>query len=492
MKYMNETLGNKKLKPVTLVVLGPHRSGTSALTGVLGQLGANLPKHLMPANDGNSSGYFESSRVKSFNDRLLSDLGSSWDDISALDLDIFSDQVRESFLDEAVEILKTEFIDARIPVLKDPRICRLVDFWREAIDRFGYRPIYIHTHRNPLETACSLAARHPISVEMGALIWLRHVLDAEAATRNEPRAFTNYQALLKNWRAQVSMIEAATGFGFHRKTPPIQQEIDTFLSKNLRHQTHQLEDMRRSAQVADLVSKAFEIFEGWKDGISNPADYPRLDMLRTRLDGSVGAIAPFVQMLKRDNTTRQTLEARFAKLEKGTVEIEAERSRLTAELDRLREDGVRRDANYIAQLSNLEGELRQHRLEAKQWFDTNCQLKNKIEGLQTENLLLVEKAEAERPHFENEIRSRDDAVGALKESLEERFREIARISERMLKISQQAEQRRAENLLLKKSLDSLRQEARNSNKRVDELLSSTSWRITGPFRRLVSLIRRWG
>ena len=86
-------------------------------------------------------------------------------------------------------------------------------------------------------------------------------LDAEAATRNAPRAFTNYRALLENWRAQIAKIEAATGFVLHRKTPAVQQTIDAFLTEGLRHQTRKPEDVQRSPQVANIVRETFEIFE---------------------------------------------------------------------------------------------------------------------------------------------------------------------------------------------------------------------------------------
>lgn len=630
-RYMNEKLENMKSKPVILVVLGPHRSGTSALTGVLSHLGANLPKHLMPANEGNSLGYFESSRVKTFNDGLLSKMGSSWSDISRLDLTSVHEQERENLLDQAVEILKAEFNDARTPILKDPRICRLVDFWRMAFDRLYYRPIYIHTHRNPLEAARSLAARHPISVEMGLLIWLRHVLDAEAATRSEPRAFTNYLALLENWRAQMSKIELATGFSFHLNTPTIQQEIDAFLNKGLRHQTHRFDDVLQSAQVADLVREAFEIFERWTKGEENPADYQSLDKLQANLTSAIGVISSFVQVLEGSDAQRKSLEAKYAQaecersrlvaeldrlredgasraadsmakrsefngelrqcslaaeqlshtnhqftrrveaaeaenlrlakesdaeqrnfeneirsrddaiqslkanveecfretahfsefileldqkfgkertqrveLEKKYAQVEVERSRLAAELDRLREDGASRAADYMAKRSEFDRELRQRNLEVQHMLDTNQQLMSRVESLKAENLRLTEESDAEQQRFENEIRSRDDAVQALEANVGERFREIARISENMLETSRKLEtelvrrveleekyaQVEVERSRLAVELDRTHKEVEDMRVRVNALLASTSWRITGPLRRLVSLIRR--
>jgi len=46
-----------------VVVLGMHRSGTSALAGVLARLGCDLPQTLMPTNDFNAKGYYESLRL---------------------------------------------------------------------------------------------------------------------------------------------------------------------------------------------------------------------------------------------------------------------------------------------------------------------------------------------------------------------------------------------------------------------------------------------
>jgi hypothetical protein len=48
-----------------LVVLGMHRSGTSALTGMLHHLGVALGEHLMPASADNPRGYWEHSDVVS-------------------------------------------------------------------------------------------------------------------------------------------------------------------------------------------------------------------------------------------------------------------------------------------------------------------------------------------------------------------------------------------------------------------------------------------
>ena len=64
---------------VAALVLGAHRSGTSVTAGILAHLGFALPRTLMPADSWNAEGYFESSRLHLFHDRLLHAAGTSWD-----------------------------------------------------------------------------------------------------------------------------------------------------------------------------------------------------------------------------------------------------------------------------------------------------------------------------------------------------------------------------------------------------------------------------
>src|ERR1700677_613707 len=67
-----------------LVVLGMHRSGTSALTGMLHHLGVVLGEHLMPATADNPRGYWEHADIVKAHERLMAALGWGWDDIRSL------------------------------------------------------------------------------------------------------------------------------------------------------------------------------------------------------------------------------------------------------------------------------------------------------------------------------------------------------------------------------------------------------------------------
>ena len=67
-----------------LIVLGMHRSGTSALAGSLRFLGVNLGEYLLEPNQSNIVGYFEHQSIYQIHEKLLQELNSSWDDVRNL------------------------------------------------------------------------------------------------------------------------------------------------------------------------------------------------------------------------------------------------------------------------------------------------------------------------------------------------------------------------------------------------------------------------
>src|SRR5437763_8180680 len=153
-----------------------HRTGTSAITRVLALLGIDLPRHLVPGvpND-NDLGFWESVLVGEAHDRFLASIGSAWDDVSPIPKSVFASAKADRFVGELDEILRAEYGDSSLFVVKDPRMCRCLPLWIAALDRFGARPSFVITTRNPLEVAGSLKARDGFSGTKSCLLSLRHL-----------------------------------------------------------------------------------------------------------------------------------------------------------------------------------------------------------------------------------------------------------------------------------------------------------------------------
>ena len=175
---------------------------------MLARLGFALPRTLMPADSWNAEGYFESSTLHLFHDRLLRAAGTSWDAYTRVDPEWLASDEARAMREECRELLRSEFGDAPRFVLKDPRICRIVPFWLQIFREEGIQAKAVLVVRPPFDVARSLRARDGLRLALGVLIWLRHVLDAEAGTRSIPRAWTAYGDILRDWREAAQRIGA--------------------------------------------------------------------------------------------------------------------------------------------------------------------------------------------------------------------------------------------------------------------------------------------
>ena len=262
-----------------LLVLGMHRSGTSALSGVLSHLGYTIPSTMMPAESDNPKGFFESRRIGNLNNEILRACGSSWHDWRPLALPIPESTTGAEFRDRAATLIAEEFADADHIVLKDPRISRVLPIWSDALARQHYRLHLVITYRNPFEVARSLLDRNGFPLSYSLLLCLRYMLDAERATRGGLRAFTSYDRVLTDWRGAVREFGNQHGLAFPRSIEAAGPEVDDFLSTDLRHHAAARSDDRIHPILSDLVRQVSDILERWATGGEDSRDYEALDRL---------------------------------------------------------------------------------------------------------------------------------------------------------------------------------------------------------------------
>jgi glycosyltransferase involved in cell wall biosynthesis len=218
-----------------LLVLGMHRSGTSALTRVLNLLGAALPRQLLPAASDNPSGFWEGYRFVLSHDEALARAGLRWFDPGPLRPAYFASAAADAAVEDLARLVADDFGDAGLFAVKDPRICRLVPLWRRVLDRVGSPISPILAIRDPRDVAESMLARNRLPLETGHMLWLRHVLEAEAATRDLPRTIVGYDDLLADWRQLVERLATAHPIQWPERNPASEAAIDRFLSPTLRH-----------------------------------------------------------------------------------------------------------------------------------------------------------------------------------------------------------------------------------------------------------------
>ncbi len=233
---------------VALLVMGVGRSGTSALTRVLNLLGAALPAKTLAANSGNELGHWEPSSILALNEEILSVHGSDWHDPRSFPKEWFVSSEAEVFTDRAKTIIEDEYYCAPLIVIKEPRICRLAPIYLAALDRAGYASRIVIPLRHPSEVAGSLKRRDGTDELTSELIWIRHMLEMEAASRHYPRVWTTYEQLLEDWRLVQERIASALNVTWPNQAKAVAPEIDAFLAPALRHF-----DVRRSRRLGNSV-----------------------------------------------------------------------------------------------------------------------------------------------------------------------------------------------------------------------------------------------
>ena len=303
---------------VAILVAGMHRSGTSALSRMLASLGCDLPKTLLEPNEYNVTGYWESKKITSLNDELLESAGSSWDDWEPFNADWYASPLRDDFSGRAQSLLESEFGDSRLLVLKDPRVCRLLPFWLDALTEFGVSVRVALPIRNPLEVAASLEKRDAIHRSVGLLIWLRHVLEAEAGSREFPRTLVRFEDLLRDWHGLAESMGRDMQVSWPRRSTAVDFEIDGQLEPSNRHQVAEDADIFASPEVSRWVSGTFEIVDRWIGGGEQERDRGVLDGMRSALNdaGSVFAKPVFagVRAAQRSRALEQEVDALGAKV----------------------------------------------------------------------------------------------------------------------------------------------------------------------------------
>jgi hypothetical protein len=239
-----------------IAVLGMHRSGTSALTRGLQVLGVELGDRLIPPSEGvNEKGFWEDIDLNWFNSEMLNFLNSDWHFLTPIqpaDVDALR---RNGFLMRAVEMLREKTSGIPIFGFKDPRVAKLLPFWKEVFVQSGLTVSYVLTVRHPLSVYKSLAKRDGFESEKSHLLWLGHVIDSLMGTAGEKRTLVDYDRLMQSPEAELTSI--ARKLQLQIDLPELEKFKTEFLDNRLRHTVYQPNDLISDEAVSPLAREVY-------------------------------------------------------------------------------------------------------------------------------------------------------------------------------------------------------------------------------------------
>lgn len=241
-----------------IIVLGMHRSGTSALTRGLSTMGVALSDDLHPAGPDNPTGFWEDSDVIAINNQILGLLGSAYDRLGVIDANVFELAEIQKIYETAKELVTRKTASTSMWGIKDPRITRLLPFWQKLLDELGFEVGYVIALRNPLNVAASLTARNQIAPVKSYILWLEHMLQAVACTHSENRLIVGYDDLLSDPDKQLLRISNA----LHLQAPApeeLSRYAQEFLDTNLRHGQHDDDELLNSHFEPAILAQAYKL-----------------------------------------------------------------------------------------------------------------------------------------------------------------------------------------------------------------------------------------
>ena len=212
-----------------IFVTGAHRSGTSAFTRCLQIAGATLHNNLLPANEYNPSGYWESTKCVELNDQILSTLGATWSSPGPLPENWIADESLQSLKGDGREILES-LKGTGLAVIKDPRVSRLLPFWLSVAEEAGFTNHVAICIRNPLEVADSLSKRDQFATEKSLMLWLRHTAEAVVHAKDVPRAVVHFEDIVKRPRFAVESSFDQLGLKPNTDWAQFSESVEAFLT----------------------------------------------------------------------------------------------------------------------------------------------------------------------------------------------------------------------------------------------------------------------
>lgn len=205
-------------EPLTIIVLGMHRSGTSFVTRAINLLGAHVGNHLLGRKEENPTGFWEHKLSLHINRDLLEMAGGRWDDppddVEAGPISKFKMKL---FLAKLHKEGKTT------AVWKDPRTLLTFPVWRREM--VNYVPVFVFRH--PAAVASSLQQRNGFTREKGLDLWLKYnrcLLNIDED--EEVSYFLNFSDDLSHISNVLKDISAEVGLEFN-------EEAEKFYDKKM-------------------------------------------------------------------------------------------------------------------------------------------------------------------------------------------------------------------------------------------------------------------
>ena len=225
-----------KNKKRIILVVGPYRSGTSALTKGLSALGVLLTAtpFYFPAH--NTKGDWEDPEFQKFNNEILNNLSFSAKRsrrLSSITEEEVNFLCKQGFLEQASQLLSKKISASQPLGMKYPGVSILLPFWKKAFKKLDLHVSFVIALRNPESVVASITTFTQEPAEKSFWIWVSFLLSCLEESEGYQRIVVDYDQLLKDPTAQMKRIANALELNIHHDL--LQDYTDYFIDPTLCH-----------------------------------------------------------------------------------------------------------------------------------------------------------------------------------------------------------------------------------------------------------------
>lgn len=255
-----------------ILVVGMHRSGTSAAARLINILGADIGENLLLGQtEVNRNGFWENTALIDLHEEIFAKLDSAWFDFRPLPDNWWRSDEVKPFGREILSVIERDYSSKHLLGVKDPRLCRFLPLWTEALKPVVQNTMCLLMIRNPLEVAGSLKKRDNIEKNVALMIWMLYVLEAEYYSREFRRTVVDYDGLLKDWRGTVDRMTGDLGVTWPKSIPEVADALQKEINPDLRRHHVTPQD---SKEPDTLTRKALAVYAAVSGGdLSGARDF---------------------------------------------------------------------------------------------------------------------------------------------------------------------------------------------------------------------------
>ncbi|MGE0431455.1 MAG: hypothetical protein AB7S36_04270 [Planctomycetota bacterium] len=371
-----------RLNPNGIVVIGMHRSGTSAITRLLARTGIELgpPDQLLVAQPSNPHGHFELGPVVDISQRLLALHGGDWHRPPTIPDPLPDTDGLRALRAEAIEQLDLALGSARCWAIKDPRLSVTWPFWRPLLPEAVEVLICV---RSPLNVADSLTRRDGFARVDGLRLWQRYV--AAILGHDLPRrTVVSYDHLLEPDGGQLEKIAglARRVLGEHADDARLDvAHLREGLDHSVWHHRSQVSDSLACAGV-DVAGMYATLLNEACDGTPQATPVRRMIAAASLANSEAWQRERDAQAAEREQTLASIADSR-REAERATTEV----ALLREQLQQQRDDHAALQAQMAGQQREREqaaADLAVARDQLRQASDTQARLAAQLAEQQRE------------------------------------------------------------------------------------------------------------